>query len=91
MLIGVILTVKINWKRKLSPDTIISLNKANLIVMTTQFTYYSFKKNYVYIVAAVLHTYANQTNETSWKNRTKFTGIFVFLVIKLETPLVWKK
>ena len=35
MLIGIILIVKVNWKRKNAPYTAISLNKVILIEITT--------------------------------------------------------
>ena len=60
MLIGVILVLKLAGKRKHAPFTTISLNKVNLIEMTTWlYTTLFYKK---ILAVAVLHTWAGKTS-----------------------------
>ena len=60
MLIWLYSLLKLTGKEKHAAYTAISLNRVNLIEMTTYLIYYSFFKKYV--VVAVLHTYADQTS-----------------------------
>ena len=57
MFIGVILIVKVDWKKKHALYTAISLNKVKLIELITQLIYFScFKKN---VAVVVLHTHVD--------------------------------
>ena len=60
MLLGVILIVKVNRKKKHAPFTAISLKKANLIEMTTQLISSLFFKKIEAV--AVLPIYTDQTS-----------------------------